>query len=130
MTTDLTWLPLSVRKNIELPRVEFEEWADQPYGGYYQKGILTIVEHESTAAVIAHEFRHYLQDLNGTLGPGRRWSDYAGHSYNKSIRHYFRSQGWEMDALIFQHKTAPTKVSKFWLQALVLPEKFNEYEEM
>lgn len=124
MTTDLNWLPLSLRKNIVLPKVVWEEKNDQPYGGFYEKGILTIVEDKYEASVIAHEFKHYLQDITvGIPCVPFNMELFRGDTYNKAIRLFFRTRPWEMEALLFQHKYAPEEYTEFWLHELILPER-------
>jgi len=130
MTTDLTWLPLSLRKNLPLPKVIIEPFADQPYGGYYCDNVIVAVESEDIAATLAHEFKHHVQHQNRYI-PGSDWEQTSkGLSYNEGIRKYFRSYWWELDALLFQEKHASSEVGRFWLKGLVLPSSLDMNLEM
>lgn len=132
MTTELTWLPLSLRKNVTLPKVVLEESAGQNYGGYYRRDSFTIVavESEVIASTIAHEYKHHLQYISGTLQEPTDWNKLSSIGYNKAIRSYFRNNRSEMEALLFQEKHSPTDYGKFWLKGLVIPNKFDEALEM
>ncbi len=119
----LTWIPLSLRKNIELPKIVYHNKNDQ-YGGYFIRGTKEIIvtEYEpQVPATIVHEYCHYLQDIKGILPNGSDTSMFQKYSYNKAIRLYFRTQWWEMEALLLEHRIHATEVSKFWLEALVVP---------
>lgn len=133
MTTqsDFSWLPNSVLKNIDLPRIVFEPKSGQAYGGYYDTTIKTIVvvEEEDCQAAIAHEFMHHIQSTKVTL-KGGGLDLFQKFSYNKAIRHYFRSMWWEMEALLFEAKVASGPNNKFWLHGLVLPRTLDETLEL
>lgn len=133
MTTDISWLPLSLRKNIDLPKVVYEPVNDL-YGGYFINGTkeIIVVEYEpQVPSTIVHEYCHYLQDISGKLPTkGSNVSLFEKYSYNKAIRLYFRTQWWEMEALLLEHKIAPTAVSRFWLKALVLPSDTKFVEDI
>jgi len=132
MTTELTWIPLSLRKNVTLPKVVIEESIGQNYGGYYirETKCIVAVESEAIATTIAHEYKHHLQYTGGTLQEPTDWNKLSDIGYNKAIRSYFRNNRSEMEALIFQEKYAPSIVGRFWLKGLVLPNKFVEGLEM
>lgn len=129
---ELSWLPLSERKNITLPKVIFEDYCGQGYGGYQWENTLVVVleDEENIPATIAHEYKHYLQYTNGIIFPPSRIGLFKKHSYNKAIRMYFRSQRHEMEALLFQERVAKSKVGAFWLKGLVLPSRLDEELEM
>lgn len=135
MSSDLTWLPLSLRKNLVMPKVIFLDPEGHNYGGYYIPGgnSLHIVESDEdhVGSTIAHEFCHHVQYENGyefesSLGVLKNLTE--KYSYNRMIRLYFRTQPSEMEALIWQHKLSPSPVSEFWWKALVCPsdKQFDE----
>lgn len=130
----ITWLPLSVRKGLDTPKVVYEPYVDQPYGGFYRDNMILVVVHDEkdAAATIAHEYKHHIQRHTGKkfTVPNNVLDGFSKYSYNKAIRNYFRQMWWEMEALVFQEKHAPTEVGKFWLQGLVLPQRFDEQLEM
>ncbi len=136
MTSDINWMPISIRKNIDIPKIIWEPY-NGSYSGYYQQGTKNLVvvegDEDDTPATIAHEYCHYLQYTRGSKF-GKLGSNgldlFQKHSYNKAIRLYFRSMWWEMEALLFQEKHAPTELGKFWLKALVLPKQFQENIQM
>ncbi len=129
---ELSWLPLSERKNITLPKVIFEDYCSQGYGGYQLENTLVVVleDEENIPATIAHEYKHYQQYINGIIFPPSRIGLFKKHSYNKAIRMYFRTQRHEMEALLFQERVAKSKVGSFWLKGLVLPSRLDEELEM
>jgi hypothetical protein len=63
MSSDITWLPLSLRKGFDTPKVVYEEFTGQPYSGYYAHGssTLVIVDSDRADSTIAHEYVHFLQ---------------------------------------------------------------------
>jgi len=131
---ELNFIPLSYRKNVVMPKVILEPDVGQNYGGYYDTEEKNIVAVETTniASTLAHEFRHFLQDYYGhTLAAIEiSNSDVEYDNYNAFIRRYFRSSWSEMDALRFENKIAPSKVNKFWLKGLVLPNTLVEGLQM
>ena len=129
---ELSWLPLSERKQITLPKVVFEEYNNQNYGGYQQGNTLVIVQNSESniPATIAHEYKHYQQEISGYKFPTNKLALFEKYSYNKAIRLYFRTQKHEMEALLFQERVAKSTVGTFWLKGLVIPHKFNEELEM
>lgn len=133
MTSDLTWLPLSLRKNIDLPKIVYLPYVEG-YGGYYSNCTLHIVENIqyecNNGSVIAHEFMHHLQFTRGKSFNHIGLQGFTKYSYNKAIREYFRKSSTEMEALLFQHKVAPVETTKFWLKGLVLSNKFDENLQM
>lgn len=131
MSSDISWLPLSCRKGLDTPKVIYEPTSDL-YGGYYEHGtkeLVIVADNEDFASMIAHEYCHYAQYFEGKLKPcsDGLWM-FEKYSYNKAIRLYFRTMWWEMEALLFQEKHAPSPSGQFWLHGLVLPEyrKFDE----
>ncbi len=121
LKADLNWLPTSLFKGISYPEVIYEEDTYDNYGGYYTHGTnrLVIVEDSTVASAIAHEFRHYLQYINGFLegSKGSKWK--IEGTYEDSIHKYFTTQPTEMDALLFQVKHANDWCSEWWLRKLV-----------
>lgn len=133
----LTWIPLSERKGIDPPRVVLEPYTGQNYSGYYTTGTktLVVVDRESDgqstiATIIAHEYRHYVQDVTGLfdITNGSDVSMFDKHEYNTAIRLYFRKQPHELDALLFQAKVACDKLTKFWLDGLVKPAYNRDFD--
>lgn len=123
--SDLSWLPLSDRKNIDLPNIVYEIHTDQNYGGYYEYGTKTLVvvlaEEHLIPATIAHEFCHYLQYIRGIPFTGSSLDLFEKFEYTRAIRMYFRSQPKEMEALLYESKVAKNERNTFWLNGLVLP---------
>jgi len=120
LCADLNWLPHSLFKGITYPTVVLEEEEkEQSYSGYYTPGtgIITVVPTSTVASTIAHEFRHYLQDLNG-ICVGSNFQE--GNSYEEAIREYFLTQPTEMDALLFEFSYAKDWCNDWWLRKLVL----------
>jgi len=120
---ELNFIPLSYRKNVVLPKVIIEPDAGQPYCGYYIAGVIVVVADSYLASNLAHEYRHYLQDYYGCVrrAVAVNYEDTSCENYNNFIRRYYRSSWSEMDALRFERKIAPSDLSKFWLEGLVLP---------
>ena len=121
----LTWLPLSHRKGITLPKIIFEEWAGQNYGGYYDGRIVVVANpewEEEIPSILAHEYRHHLQvELNTyslSVNPSYIRTDLE---YEKQITWYFRTFTHEYDALLYQDKYARSETSHWWLKHLVKP---------
>ena len=131
--TDISWVTLSLRKNIELPVVMYEQ-DNTEYHGYYTNGTNVIVvastDEEQIPSIIAHEFCHYLQWYNGNLNIGSDIDLFKRYSYNEAIRLYFRTQKHEMEALLFEYKHTKNYNNKFWLEGLVLPEELSREIEM
>lgn len=117
---ELNWLPHSLFKGIPYPIVVFQEDKGQSYGGYYthNSGILTIVEHEFVPSTIAHELKHYLQELSGN--PPTPTNFKVVGTYEQSIKNYFCSVISEFEALLFEYKYAKSWVNEWWLRKLVL----------
>lgn len=117
---DLNWLPTHMFKGITYPTISFEPDINQSYGGYYTHGTghIVVVEDEDTLiSIIAHEFRHYLQDLNGISVA----TDFQiVGTYEESIASYFRNIPTEFDALLFEYKYAKDACNEWWLRKLVL----------
>jgi hypothetical protein len=139
---ELTFLPLSLRKGIDLPKVIIEEYCSQNYGGYYDttSNVIVAVDREAEgsstlATVLAHEFRHFLQyryTEKVTLKNSGEFfnQQFEKLSYNKFIRAYFRNIDSEYDALLFQHKYAKAPITEFWLKALVNPKSIKDIDSI
>jgi predicted SprT family Zn-dependent metalloprotease len=124
LAPDLNWLPHSLFKGIEYPKVVYEAEYGQSYGGYYTHGsnILVVVASPNEhywPDTIAHEFKHYLQWIANTINPLGSDFQLEG-SYEQSIRKYFRTQPDEYEALLFAHKYAKCELNDWWLRKLVL----------
>lgn len=121
LVPDLNWLPHSLFKGISYPTVEYEDLGDQSYGGYYTTGTgkILIVADDTEASTIAHEVRHYLQDISGLLDDKGSSFEVEG-SYEDSITRYFLTQPTEFDALLFEYKYAKSWLNEWWLEKLVL----------
>ena len=132
--TSTNWLPLSSRKNIPKPIIYFEPWHPKKlYAGYCTQEYIVLVENKREeiylVSCLAHEYKHYEQFQQGKIPLDRGYDPlevFRQYSYNKAIRLYFKSQVWEMEALEFQHKVAPTPTTEFWLKACIWPDVLNE----
>lgn len=121
------WLPLSDRKNLDMPAVIIEPWNGN-YGGYYeydpynpkQKPVICIVESDekTMANVIAHEFRHHMQHMLNQRVSAPTVLDFS-LEYEPMITKYFRTSISELDALLYSIKLAKTEVTDWWLNELV-----------
>lgn len=127
------WLPISCRKNIPKPPIFMESWSSEKlYAGYYNYGSIVLVEQQEElylVSCLAHEYKHHEQFQQGKIPLDRGYNPlevFRQYSYNKAIRLYFKSQVWEMEALEFQHKVAPTPTTEFWLKACIWPDILNE----
>ncbi len=130
--SDLSWIPLSERKNIDLPTVIYEDNIGQNYGGYYTFGTkeIIVVDGENNAAAIAHEYKHYQQRVRGfILKKSSNTALFQQFNYNTAIRLYFTTQLHEMEALCFEYRIAKSKLNKFWMEACVLPSIVDDYLE-
>jgi hypothetical protein len=119
---ELSWLPNHLLKGITLPKIIYEDKKDQNYGGYYSNNTLMIVASEDfIASTIAHEFKHYLQDLNNELpNTIASWNSYdKKFGYEKGISNYFKYNKYEYEALLFEYKYAKTDINEWWLRKLV-----------
>lgn len=127
----MNFIPLSLRKNVDLPSINIIPYTDE-YGGYYVPGTKELIVVEGQGYIdsaIIHEYCHYLQFLRGDRASnGSDMSLFEKYSYNKAIRLYFRTQPWEMEALLLETKLAPNENNLFWLKGLVLPE-LNKFDE-
>ncbi len=123
----IAWLPLSHRKAISTPKVVFEPYKDQNYSGMYMyvtQQILVVEDPRLTiqevASVIAHEFKHHLQHVNGeynfheTTSYIRTDLDYETH-----INWYFNTFKHEREALLYEYKYTRTDYNHWWLKHLV-----------
>lgn len=130
-TLELDWLPLSVRKGLDQPRIVFTGAAD--CGGRYwarargNKPILTPFHFDRreaaiielgcmpTPATIAHEYRHHWQRENNIYWSpcSAAWNpiDDGWNAYWKEIRRYFTTHKDERDALLFEAKIAPDDIN-------------------
>jgi hypothetical protein len=131
---EFNWLPNSLRKGLDTPRVVYSDSA--PYGGCYYWRDRGIVEHlgldtaegaiiEITTvcpaqSVLAHEYRHHWQRQNARLTTGTVWHRVETVAdYRKEIVRYFSQSPFEMDALYFELSVAPNDVSLEWKEWLV-----------
>ncbi len=122
--SELSWLPLSDRKNIDLPNILWEEYTGQEYGGYYEHGSTNLVivmrDERTVDSTIAHEFKHYLQYINGNSSiNGSDLTVFSKYDYNTAITIYFKTQPHELDALLYEHKIARNYWNDFWLRGLI-----------
>ena len=117
---ELCWLPNSFLKGLTIPDIYVEEEANQNYSGYYEFedgiGHLVIVENEHYASTLAHELRHHWQRTVGNLDQSSAWD--PNLTYEDAIVKYFRTQSWEMDALLFEHKYAKDEINDYWIGLL------------
>jgi len=122
MKERLSWIPLSHRKNITLPKVVVEPDVGQPYGGYYLPGSNTLVavqqDKENLSSTFAHEYRHHIQyELN--LYQNMAVELKFNLSYENMIVDFFNRSPAEMDALLFEHKYAKSEINDWWLNHLL-----------
>ena len=126
--SELSWLPNHLLKDITLPIIRFEEHNEQMYAGYYRKEeeLIVVVEYEYEnnyiASIIAHEFMHHLQYIQGrkidnTFLFGKL--SFKQMSFEDQISKYFTINPNEYEALLFENKIAKTKLSEEWLRKLV-----------
>lgn len=134
--TDISWIPLSYRKNLPDVKIIYEDFSDDKhYSGYYVKGktSIVVVPHpyhtKDFIGTIAHEYLHFIQCFRGDIMKKSSVFN-SKKSYNRNIRDYFHSQSFEMEALLFENKLAPTPTNNFWLYGLVLPKELDENLEM
>lgn len=120
---DLNWI-YRKNKQTSLPKLVYIA-PHAEYGGFYvapqytpyiyedkevpaNKGVLFVVEDDTTGSTIAHEWRHHWQTLNGWILKYDNF-DYifSDHDiYDAEIVRYFRENNFEMDALRFENKHA------------------------
>lgn len=114
-----SWLPLSDRKNIVMPKLEIEDYKNEPYCGWYNSktntvGILFISE-DQLVSTLAHEFRHCIQNqLNW-------WKQCKPNDPRLDTVTYFRTSVKEFDALLYEYKHAKCDNNHRWLKQLVDP---------
>ena len=125
---NLTWLPNSMLKDIKKPKVVFEPYSGQNYGGYYthKSGILTIVEGVGSDSTIVHEFIHYLQEQRGKLPTkyNYHFGDYSD-GYELSIKKYFLLNWWETEALYYENKLCNCEVTDYWVKHCIGKKTFE-----
>lgn len=114
----ITWLPISHRKNISQPNIRFEEPNGQSYGGYCDNlGIVIVynndLKHE--ASIIAHEYRHWIQNELGMFRTVPIIVPNMSMKYDTMIRWYFNTSQREYDALRYQNKHAKSETSEYWM---------------
>ncbi len=122
-----SWIPLSHRKNITLPKVIIEDYSNQEYGGvYYSSDQLIIAlsqpnedDEKYLAATLTHEFRHHIQYSLGIKHTKPTILNYSV-PYEDMIKTYFRNSISEFDALLFEYKHARCSLNEWWLRELVL----------
>lgn len=122
MNERLSWLPMSDRKGLPMPRVVFRDiaWAsgaffcrmaercfDKELDADRNDGdVLVISTHwgQPSASTIAHEHRHFQQyyclglPQCGVVQPFQMMGD-GEEDWRAGIRRFYRAQPWEMDAL-------------------------------
>ncbi len=126
----INWLPLSDRKNVPSVKVIIEPETEprQLYGGYYINNTIVVVQwqfdsdEKELTSTLAHEFRHHIQRYVRNV-PVKNIPVNNTGDYEADITNYFRSSISELDALIYQNKTAKSESSDYWLNHLVLPNK-------
>ncbi len=117
------WLPLSDRKNIDMPILLIEEFKGQPYAGYYLAGTNTVgivetSDERQLAATLAHEFKHVTQwQLNQNLHNPTVID--TSIPYEKMIFSYFNNNLTEMEALLYEFKLAKSELNDWWLNHIV-----------
>lgn len=132
MISDLNWLPLSDRKNIDLPKVYWEEYSGQNYAGYYTASnvvkdnyIVVVYCHEwvsdyrySLEDTLAHEFRHHIQK---TLGLFKRLNSTVSTNpnYEEGIKEFFTTYPFEMDALEYSLRLNKADMQDYWYRKLL-----------
>ena len=130
---ELNWLPNSLLKNIPTPRMIYHETAR--YGGCFMRQQETDIEvfgmslregpviviSNHNAGVIAHEWRHLWQCMNGLLlEKGSTVYDWSNNkTYKGNIIKYFTTQPHEMDALQFELLHGPTDLTLRWKEWIV-----------
>ena len=132
MNTELSWLPNSLLKGINIPTVTIEEDCGQPYGGYYKHGtnnLIIVANDEDYPRIIAHELCHHIQREAGRRkdgDPSSIWRHTSSLSeYKKRISEYFSIYWWEYEALLFETKYYPSETNTWWLKKLVLEKDFT-----
>ena len=124
--SELNWLPNHLLKDITLPKVKYVDENNLPYSGYYahESKVLTVATcyEELVPSTIAHEFKHYLQEVKGTLGNNPpSWKIYEDKfGYEKGIKNYFKYNKSEYEALLFEYKYAKDWCNEWWIRELVL----------
>lgn len=134
------WLPLSDRKTLPTPRVVF---VDLPaWGGYFacrtverciddvtdidrrDGDLIVLSTHwgDPRPGVLAHEHRHFQQHYLPCLPlmrGGQSGFDFGNtlESWNRTIRRYFVTQPWELDALRYERRLAPDSVNEAMVRA-------------
>jgi len=121
MNTDISWLPRSIRKGNPIPNVVYDLNSDIHATAFYVLGshTITIVDYdeEIIASSIAHEYCHFLQDLNNTVKPAIKLD--FGDNYEEDIKQYFSTQPHEMESLLFEYKHSKTWQNDWWLNKLL-----------
>jgi hypothetical protein len=78
--------------------------------------IIEIDTNSDAAATLAHEYRHHWQTYKFGKLNTPQWSNKG--DYKTSIVNYFKSCPYEMDALIYEIKMAPTDYNLLWWEWL------------
>ncbi len=74
-------------------------------------------EAELHASTLAHEWRHHWQRHNGWAEDGSSWSVTDGsRPYEERIVEFLRRFPSERDAVMFEHRVAPSWVTDYWLE--------------
>lgn len=142
---ELSFLPNSLLKGIPTPLILHVDrdnvggcyWDPEDteyllYGERYidsSRGVIQIAEQsclEEEADVIAHEWRHHWQYVNGLMvndePSGPKWNHLSSTlPYEDAIRAYFRTQWFEMNALLFARRFSKHWLTEWWLELLRKP---------
>jgi len=123
----IRWLPNSITKHVSAPNIvrvpaaSFRGRYVSPRPSYRgmdaQRGIILLSE-GACESTIAHEWRHHWQNDAGWTWSHKKFD--RSLSYVDAVVQYFR-QPHEFDALVFQHKIAPTAVTSFRLSCVCPP---------
>lgn len=127
---NFSWLPLSDRKTLPTVKVLFKDF-EYASGLFYPRtpnrcvddwleidrgaiDVIVLSTHwgEPQMSTIAHEYRHfqqhYISNLPHWFGQSTASCAHDGtyRGWQNMIRNFYRSQAWEMDALLYSLKYA------------------------
>lgn len=115
-------------KGLPLPKVYVGPLNPEYAGAYYFLTNEIIIsenpyfpEEMYIRATLAHEIRHAQQRYFSLFKiplHGSKWE--PGLGYENAIAKYFRTQDYELDALLYEYKYSKTDVNEWWLKELVL----------
>lgn len=123
---DFSWLPNNALAGIELPTMVFTpvEDVDLECSGFYNptERLIVVCEgdeyQDTTAAIIAHEFRHHMQNMCGETDPfPPRFNPCV--PYGQAIAEFYSNSKSEYEALLFEHKFARNWCNDWQLRKLV-----------